>query len=296
MAFVVEVADSPNAPAHRRRAKDARMEHQRNRGVRVEPSCSVSSQFLPCVLRCESLHVWIPLPELCFRQRSGDGLLGDIDDHPAVRVAPICGISFSEDEAVGPADLLHRTFNAAAPKPLDAGLLQVVVATLKELEAIGPAYLALGLIAARPTNKNDKNSKAPHSITPNDQAHRPPPTAVAGSESSAREIRDMRNRAAWRRFVWSSWFGFRCISDQNLNDVSPLQSYGWDKQRSRRPTSVDSLHDEFMEGYLVAVSIVMLNGAHHRKQFVMIAADGNRLAVQRQSMCVHAKAERPADR
>ena len=29
-----------NAPTHRRRAKDARMEHQRNRGVRVQPSGS----------------------------------------------------------------------------------------------------------------------------------------------------------------------------------------------------------------------------------------------------------------
>ena len=29
-----------NDTAHRRRAKDARMEYQRNRGVRVEPPCS----------------------------------------------------------------------------------------------------------------------------------------------------------------------------------------------------------------------------------------------------------------
>ena len=30
--------NQPNDPAHRRRAKDVRMEHQRNRGVRVQPA------------------------------------------------------------------------------------------------------------------------------------------------------------------------------------------------------------------------------------------------------------------
>jgi hypothetical protein len=74
---------------------------------------------------------------------------------------------------------------------------------------------------------------------------------------------------------------------QNLNDITPFQRQGSNDPGDKRAKCIESLHHKLMSGDFVAISILMLERAHHCHPFEMIAADRDRMPVYFHTMNVH---------